>query len=173
MLLKHISLGLFITFKLCIASPCEEQVEKIAHLREALDREASANGYSCFESHYELIDYGCDESDRNSLLRGDRDDGRSHIGSAIKYSHIHPIKSEAQNKLQQAISASVGICALEEQYQSTNFQGIITCMKPKCKPTRLTHKSAMTGGVSVESKEIEAGRDARKGIGYDEVYSLK
>ena len=99
-------------------------------------------------------------------------DGKSHIKPKFEYKHIEPVKSEALEKLLLAMRASVGICAADEKYKSTNFQGVVTCFHSKCTPKRLTHKSAMTGGVSVESKEIEAGRDTRMGLGFDEVYRL-
>ena len=163
-------------------SPCEAQADAIARLRAAVDREAKAesskagSSMHCFESHYRLIDldYGCDAEDNGEspLLRTGSDDGKSHISPKIAYKHIKPIKSAALDKLQAAMRASVGICASEEQYQSTNYQGVVTCFVSECTPTRLTHASAMTGGVNVEAKEIEAGRDTRMGIGFDEVYRL-
>ena len=157
-------------------SPCEAQADTVAKLRAAVDREARADkSLHCFESHYQLSDFGCParSSDAEApLLRAGSEDGKSHISPKIAYKHIEPVKSVALDELQAAMRASVGICAAEEQYQSTNYKGVVTCFHADCSPIRLTHKSAMTGGVSVEAKEIEAGRDTRMGLGFDEVYRL-
>ena len=75
-------------------SPCETQADTIAKLRAAVDREARADKtLHCFESHYQLIDFGCDT--QAPLLRAGSEDGKSHISQKIAYKHIEPVKSVA------------------------------------------------------------------------------
>ena len=90
-------------------------------------------------------DYGCDGKDSSAsspsgnaeaLLRVGRD-GTSHIKPKFESKHIEPVKSEALEKLLLAMRASVGICAADEKYKSTNFQGVVTCFHSKCTPKRL------------------------------------
>jgi hypothetical protein len=168
-----------IIFSFCCVTEsltCREAIAKVNTQRVALQKvetslHASAQTNSqfvaCFESHYPLIQYGCEAEGSSTLtMNGEK----SHIRKRIAFHDVGNQGLPDSAILQNALDDAHSLCSLDPHLQSTNFQGNVVCLSTPCEIIRMAFKNPLDGAI--DSCEIQPQRDERKGVGLDEVFRL-
>jgi hypothetical protein len=157
------------------SSSCLDALQKVETTRADLQKvesdlntlaQTQSKFVNCFISHFPLVQYGCAAQKAGQLEMN----GVAHIRQHVQFTDVgeHALKEGAQ--LKQVMDAAAAQCKTEPDYQSTNFDGNVLCLKTPCNPSRLVMKNPLDG--KLDAKEIEPMQDERKGVGIDEVYRL-